>query len=995
LKRVARTFRFPPEKTTKSSAFEPFTSPVRSLLPATFLLLALLAGSLAVPLRADISRTDPSSFDPEGRIIHSIDLQPDGPLTRISVTDLRKLMEIAEGAPYTTSQARHTINRIYSTGLFHDIQILAGPAEGEQVSISILLVRRFFISRIEFAGKTELAVSELRRELAFRAGEAFSSELMEETLARLGEFYQSHGYYQARIQPRYEVEEETGGLRLVFEIAAGDQARVARLELDYEGPVDAARVRSLMQIREGGPFSRLQMQNDIQNLEIDFALRGYLHPDIYVRDGEQYDPATNSVSLSLRILPRLFTNVEFQGVRPSDDELRTLPLFTERGAPLAFLEETARQLRVQYQRRGYFLVEVDYTMTQRDTGSHIVIRLEPGRRYYLSDIVFEGNTAVRGDILQRLLEIREAGLFGRGLLTNPMLESDVGRLRSFYQQRGYLDTQVSYDFRTSNPNPNNLIVLFRIDEGERYFVEQVEIQGNERLDDATILREIQARPGMPFSPLLVAQDRSNLLAAYENRGYREADFRSEVAYNAPQQVKLVYHVQEGPQFFVEDVILTGNLRTRESVIRNQVRIRPGDPLSLDHVLQTETNLYDLAVFNRVQTTEVSSYRDPLQKTLIVSVEEARKYTLLYGAGYSSYEGPRGTFGISDINFLGGARALSLGARVGAQRQRGTLSYSIPRLFDTALPTILAFSADNEQAQTETTRGRRVLRGRPYDVLRFTASSQTERRLSIRESLFFRSRFENVQIGEPRVRIPLEFFREEDNLRLATLALSYLNESRDDPTNPRGGFFLTGETQLAHRILSSQRQFFRILAQGQYYRRVLFPDVVLASSLRIGAIVPFGRTADLPLENPIPISERFFSGGATTLRGLPQDLAGPLLRDAEGNVVLVNDQGIVLPDAESQEARPVPLGGNAMLIANTELRFPIFAFFSGALFFDTGNVFRSFTDLSNVGFSNAVGFGLRLNTPIGPVRFDVGHNPNPPNFPGYKNWNIHITLGHPF
>jgi outer membrane protein insertion porin family len=988
LKRVARTFRFARDK----DGIPKF--PPASTIGGVFLLLALAAGLLTLPPQAYAGPQSAVEFDPEGRIIRSIDLQPDGPLTRISVTDLRKLLEISEGAPYTTSHVRHTINRIYSTGLFHDVQILAGPAEKEQIEVSILLVRRFFISRIDFVGKTQMGVSELRRELAFRAGEPFAPELMEETLSRLGELYQSHGYYQARIQPRYEVDEQTAGLRLFFDIAAGEQARVARLEYDYEGPVDTGRLRSLMQIREGGPFSRLQMQADIQKLETDFALRGYLHPDIYVRDGEQYDREANTVSLSLRILPRQFTNVEFQGVRPSDDDLMALPLFTERGAPLAFLEETARRLTVLYQRRGYFLVEVDYSMTQHENGTHIIIRLEPGRRFYLSDIVFEGNRSVRRDTLQRMLEIREAGLFGRGLLTSRMLESDIARLRSFYHQRGYLDAEVTYDFRRSNPNPDNLAVVFRIEEGDRHFIDHVEIQGNEQLDDATVLREIQARPGMPFSPLVIAQDRSNLLTAYENRGYRDADFRSEVSYPAPRQAKLVYRVQEGPQFFVEDVILTGNLRTRESVIRNQVRIRPGDPLSLDHVLQTETNLYDLAVFNRVQTTEVSSYRDPLLKTLIVSVEEARKYTLLYGAGYSSYEGPRGTFGISDINFLGGARALSLGARAGAQRQRATVSYSIPRLFDRSLPTILAFSADNVLAQTETARGRRVLRGRPYDVLRFTASSQTERRLSIRESLFFRSRFENVQIGEPRVRIPLEFFREEDNLRLASLAVSYLNESRDDPTNPRDGFFLTGETQLANRFLTSEREFFRILTQGQYYRS-LFPSVVLASSLRIGAIVPFGRTAALPMENPIPISERFFAGGSTTLRGLPQDLAGPLLRDADGNVVLVNDLGLVLPDGTSQDARPVPLGGNAMLIANTELRFPLIAFFSGALFFDTGNVFRSFTDLSNVGFSNAVGFGLRINTPVGPVRFDVGHNPDPPNFPGYKNWNIHITLGHPF
>jgi outer membrane protein assembly factor BamA len=170
-----------------------------------------------------------------------------------------------------------------------------------------------------------------------------------------------------------------------------------------------------------------------------------------------------------------------------------------------------------------------------------------------------------------------------------------------------------------------------------------------------------------------------------------------------------------------------------------------------------------------------------------------------------------------------------------------------------------------------------------------------------------------------------------------------------------------------------------------------PKVVLATSLRVGAILPFANNLPASVDNPVPISERFFSGGATTLRGLSQDLAGPLLRDpTTGEIILVDEQG--RPDPQG---RPVPLGGNALVIANAELRFPLIWFFSGAAFYDTGNVFRSFTDLSQAGFSNAIGVGLRANTPVGPVRFDVGYNPNPPDQIGFKHWNFHFTLGHPF
>ena len=176
-------------------------------------------------------------------------------------------------------------------------------------------------------------------------------------------------------------------------------------------------------------------------------------------------------------------------------------------------------------------------------------------------------------------------------------------------------------------------------------------------------------------------------------------------------------------------------------------------------------------------------------------------------------------------------------------------------------------------------------------------------MSRRDALFFRYNFEKVRIDLPEnLAAPLQFFREEEEeLRLSSFSVSYLNESRDNPTNPTVGFLVSGDTRLSARVIGSDEDFLRIFTQGQYYRK-LFPDLVLASSLRLGVIAPFGKTASQPLENPIPISERFFSGGSTTLRGLPQDLAGPLLQDpVTGEVILVNDLGEPDPNG-----RPVPL-----------------------------------------------------------------------------------------
>ena len=199
--------------------------------------------------------------------------------------------------------------------------------------------------------------------------------------------------------------------------------------------------------------------------------------------------------------------------------------------------------------------------------------------------------------------------------------------------------------------------------------------------------------------------------------------------------------------------------------------------------------------------------------------------------------------------------------------------------------------------------------------------------------------------------PLEFFREEERLRLSSIGASYVNESRDDPLDPKGGFFLSGDAKLTAKILGSQRQFIRFLGQGRYYHP-LMENLIFASSLRLGIIQPFRNSLEMeeipepvgqgtdPGEenapNPVPISERFFAGGPTTLRGLPLDLAGPLLLDEDGNPVLVNTGGGNLA--------PVPLGGDVLSVLNLELRFPLFFIFGGNFFYDVGNVFESHKDL---------------------------------------------------
>ncbi|HXK61734.1 MAG TPA: POTRA domain-containing protein, partial [Acidobacteriota bacterium] len=902
----------------------------------------------------------------EGKTIAAIQLLSDGPLTRISTSDLLALVGLREGRPYSSSEAKHAIQRLYSTSLFHNVLIDARPVGEDSLNLDIILVRRFQIKEVRFAGDVELEPEDLRRNLPFRSGDPYNPELMEETVARLEEVYQNNGFYQARIEPEYEVEPETARLAIKFQIDAGKRAEVATLEFDVEGGIDPATLKPLIKTQVGRPYSEIQIEQDIARLERHFIRQGYLNPDVYVRGGTAYDASTNTVSLVIRVVPRERSELIFEGIDPDSKVLENLSLFTQRGSTLALLEESIEALERAFHNEGYFLAGVSYETVGTEENRRITLRVNRGNRYRIAPPLFEGNQTVPADRLRGILQMREAGVFSRGRFSERMMREDAERIVSFYQQRGFMEVEVTPEIRADFPDLGKLTVMFKIQEGPQYLVENVEITGYREVDESLLRREIQLTQGQPFSPVAIAQDRSNILAAYENMGYRDTDLQYELSYPQPARVNVRYVISEGMKWYVDHVVLTGLIETKPSAVKNEIALAPGQPLSLQGILTTETNLHDLAVFNRVEVTEAPSFGDPNLRNVIIRVEEARRYSLLYGIGYSSFEGVRGTFGVSNSNFLGMARTLSFGLRAGRQRQRANLSYTLPRVFGWQIPTVLSTAVDNEKALTEQRRTRRALQGRPFDAFRLIGSAQSERRLSFRESLFFRLNFQKVSIDiPPGLETPLQFFREEEELRISSLSVSYLNESRDDPLNPRSGFFLSGEALLATKVIGSERQYFRILNQAQYYKE-LYPRVILATSLRIGAILPFGNNVPPTVDNPVPISERFFSGGATTLRGLPQDLAGPLLRDEEGNIILVDEFG----RSDPVEGRPVPLGGNGLAIGNVELRFPLFWFFSGALFYDIGNVFRSITDVSQAGWSNAIGVGWRANTPFGPVRFDV-------------------------
>jgi outer membrane protein insertion porin family len=254
----------------------------------------------------------------------------------------------------------------------------------------------------------------------------------------------------------------------------------------------------------------------------------------------------------------------------------------------------------------------------------------------------------------------------------------------------------------------------------------------------------------------------------------------------------------------------------------------------------------------------------------------------------------------------------------------------------------------------------------FDSRRFSLSYQFSHPFGNHSWGMLRYNFRNVQVLNSQIAIS-ELGREDSPRNFSTFSVAFINDSRDNYLDPTKGFFSSTDFGVTPRLISSQG-FLSFFTQNSYYRRIP-GSLLLASSLR------FGAAHSLELGPDLPVSERFFAGGGSSLRGFDTDYAGPL-------------------DPQSNK----PLGGNALIVGSVEIRVPIFSFIHFAGLYDTGNVFRTIRDINAGGFSHTIGAGLRIKTPFGPLRADYGYNLNLPSDSiqrGLKRGHFFITVGPPF
>lgn len=732
--------------------------------------------------------------------------------------------------------------------------------------------------------------------------------------------------------------------------------------------ISTATILNQLKMRPGDKFTEGILNREIKRL----YSTGYF-ADVFVETEKHPD----GMIIIFNVVEKpVVEKIEFQGnARLKSRKLLTKVKLKE-GVLLDFtlISQDMEAIRNYYVEEGYSNVLVDYKIeTDPTTGKAILtFIIDEGASLRIKSITYEGNEHVPAKELEKYMSTQTAWWFIRkGAFDESKFQSDLGRIRTMYRSKGFLDARVTSEIDYSDDGEYMLVTVL-VDEGEQYLVGDVIIEGQLAFPEIDIQELIHVKTGDPFDYTRIKEDTEGIRTLYYDKGYMNAEIDLKHRYNATDdRMDMVYTITAHEEVYVGMINVIGNTKTKDKVIRRELRVYPGEKYDGEKLKKSKERIYNLGFFEDVYFETVPT-DDPNVKNLNVTVKETKTGEISFGGGYSSVDAFIGFAQVRQRNFdllsfptfTGGGQDLTIRAEIGSARSNYFVSWTDPWIFD--FPYLFGFDIYRQEHD------RFRDSGYGYDETRTGGSLRVGKEITDELSTGLVYNLEQVEISDVPSEATDALKREEGKNMLSRLTWNVQYDLRDNKYVPTKGFVVGTSLENAGGFIGGDKDFFKFFSYGSYYHSII-EHVVLELKLQGGIVQNYGKSKE------VPIYERFFAGGANTVRGYKERGVGP--RDRGSNS---------------------PLGGEAMLIGNIEVVFPIWKkLVKGAVFFDAGNVWeeanlKSLTSgmKDDAGFKAGTGVGIRVKTPIGPVKLDYGW-PLIKNYDDEQTGEFYFSVTHGF
>ncbi len=935
-----------------------------------------------------------------------------------------ELIETRVGIPLSMRQVRESLTHLFSLGEYEDVQV-GGRLIGEGVVLDYELVPLAVINRIEFDGNVRISDDDLREVVTAVHGQTFEVEAVATVAEIVRRFYRERGFIGAEVSTKVVGTSRSQQVLLV-QVRSGARARIAQIFL--RGVSFAERELTLVRLglRRNQLYDGTDVERRLVDYETELRARRYYQADL----SHSVDMSDDGVSVDLRIDvhrgPRI--TIVFTGDSVSSVDLAELVGVEREGSvDEDLLEDADRRIERLLNNLGYRDASVEYAREADGDELAIVFNVDRGPLYEIAAVTFSGNESVPDATVAELISLT----VGTPLIMRE-LEISIAAISEHYFRIGFAIVYVApeitpVDAESAEPSAGTVRVTcdIVITEGAKTLIRSVEIDDPEGfvLNDWRSLTTLEA--GDPYYVPNVIDDRNALRVRLLNEGFENGVVVVEPQFDEVlEAVDIVYRVNPGTRVIIEHVLIVGNKGIQSETIRREITLVEGSPFSLVDVAETRRRLNTLGVFRRIDIREFSHGGDGL-RDVVIMVDEASATRVGYGGGLEASVrlrrktdqfgsqaverlefAPRGFVQIGRGNLWGKNRSIDLYTRVSLRRKNDSAGFLAADARSLGL---------NEYRVLGTYQEPRVLDSgwdgfvtgfveqtiRPgFDLFSRGVNAQIIRQLrpGITASIDYglgQNTTSNKELNPQDEPLVDRLFPQ---VRLSSFSGSLVRDTRDDEIDPHHGELFTFDAQFAARAIGSELGFAKMFIGAFLYREI--PRVrrfVFATGVRVGLVRAFVRsvtvTPRLPpglddievsssssfelLVDQLPLSERFFAGGDTSVRGFALDRLG---------------------DDATIDKYGFPLGGNATLILNGELRFSMTRTIDIVGFLDGGNVYDRVSNMSLTRIRGGAGFGVRYQSPVGPIRVDLGFKLDRQEFDNgelERPTALHISIGQAF
>jgi outer membrane protein insertion porin family len=708
--------------------------------------------------------------------------------------------------------------------------------------------------------------------------------------------------------------------------------------------IQAAVVQNRVQTKIGDPFSPAGIREDVRNI---FAL-GFFD-DVQVRV-EEFE---GGVRIIFVVVERpLLREVAFEGNR----ELK-LEELQERAAirtgsvynPVE-VQRAEQAIRVRYEEEGFFGVALSPRTERTPEGDlRLVFRIEEGPKLYIDRIVIEGNQVLSASKIKGAMQTQERFLWVLPFskVQRKVFEDDAERILNLYADNGFIQARIESHEILPDVERRKVTLRTRLTEGPQFRVGTITVRGNELLSEAEIRKLFKLKEGDVFNRGALRTMVRDMTDRYSSLGRARAEVTPTTeTQTEARRVDVTLTIREGGEVYVERINIRGNTRSSEKVLRRELRVVEGELFTYQKLVRSRQRLFNLGYFDEVNAT-VEQGSTPERVVVNIDVKERATGVFSIGAGYSSLDGLFGVLDVTQRNLFGRGQEVFLRVRLGSESQLGLIGFTEPYLFD--IPLRAGFDIYDREREYD-----------DFTEERLGGDIRASYPLAEYLTLAGVYRLEEVEISDVSDDATQDLKDEEGTKLNSVLELTLTRDSRDNIFEPTRGS--RHVLDVAFAGLGGDTKFYRVVAETVWF----FPLPVLDL---VWAVRGLGGYASGWGGEEVPIFERFFLGGATSLRGQRTRSVGP--KDSQGEVI----------------------GGTSEILFSTELIVPIFPRFRVAFFFDAGNAYGFGTDFDPTDLRLGAGVGVRFFSPLGPLRLDLGYNLD--KEPGEKEYQIHFSVGSSF